>query len=64
MLCLLQMYAPMTLASARDFWTLRYTTSLENGSVVVSFCLLSNALLLLLGLYIKLRQSWILLLLF
>lgn len=30
-----QTYAPMTLASARDFWTLRYTTNLENGSVVV-----------------------------
>ncbi|XP_061376708.1 homeobox-leucine zipper protein REVOLUTA-like isoform X3 [Gastrolobium bilobum] len=30
-----QTYAPMTLAPARDFWTLRYTTSLENGSLVV-----------------------------
>lgn len=30
-----QMYAPTTLAPARDFWTLRYTTSLDNGSVVV-----------------------------
>ncbi|XP_045801835.1 homeobox-leucine zipper protein REVOLUTA-like [Trifolium pratense] len=30
-----QTYAPMTLASARDFWTLRYTTNLENGSIVV-----------------------------
>ncbi|KAG8655252.1 homeobox-leucine zipper protein REVOLUTA isoform X2 [Manihot esculenta] len=30
-----QIYAPMTLAPARDFWTLRYTTSLENGSLVV-----------------------------
>ncbi|KAF2300603.1 hypothetical protein GH714_014417 [Hevea brasiliensis] len=30
-----QVYAPMTLAPARDFWTLRYTTSLENGSLVV-----------------------------
>ena len=24
-----------TLAPARDFWTLRYTTTLENGSLVV-----------------------------
>ncbi|KAK7404735.1 hypothetical protein VNO78_05691 [Psophocarpus tetragonolobus] len=30
-----QTYAPSTLAPARDFWTLRYTTSLENGSLVV-----------------------------
>ncbi|XP_052186933.1 homeobox-leucine zipper protein REVOLUTA-like [Diospyros lotus] len=30
-----QMYAPTTLAPARDFWTLRYTTTLENGSLVV-----------------------------
>ncbi|KAG7950178.1 hypothetical protein I3843_13G099200 [Carya illinoinensis] len=30
-----QTYAPTTLAPARDFWTLRYTTSLENGSLVV-----------------------------
>ncbi|KAF2284647.1 hypothetical protein GH714_028797 [Hevea brasiliensis] len=30
-----QVYAPTTLAPARDFWTLRYTTSLENGSLVV-----------------------------
>ncbi|OAY66916.1 Homeobox-leucine zipper protein HOX10, partial [Ananas comosus] len=29
------MYAPTTLAPARDFWTLRYTTSLEDGSLVV-----------------------------
>ncbi|KAI7747100.1 hypothetical protein M8C21_006788, partial [Ambrosia artemisiifolia] len=28
-------FAPTTLAPARDFWTLRYTTSLENGSLVV-----------------------------
>ncbi|TQD70251.1 hypothetical protein C1H46_044211, partial [Malus baccata] len=28
-------YAPTTLAAARDFWTLRYTTSLEDGSLVV-----------------------------
>ncbi|XP_074284993.1 homeobox-leucine zipper protein REVOLUTA-like [Silene latifolia] len=30
-----QIYAPTTLAPARDFWTLRYTTTLENGSIVV-----------------------------
>ncbi|CAI9776455.1 unnamed protein product [Fraxinus pennsylvanica] len=30
-----QMYAPTILAPARDFWTLRYTTTLENGSLVV-----------------------------
>ncbi|KAK1394334.1 Homeobox-leucine zipper protein REVOLUTA [Heracleum sosnowskyi] len=30
-----QMYAPTTLAPARDFWSLRYTTSLDNGSIVV-----------------------------
>ncbi|CAL5211262.1 unnamed protein product [Lathyrus oleraceus] len=30
-----QTYAPTTLAPARDFWTLRYTTSMDNGSLVV-----------------------------
>ncbi|XP_038726167.1 homeobox-leucine zipper protein REVOLUTA-like isoform X2 [Tripterygium wilfordii] len=30
-----QTYAPTTMAPARDFWTLRYTTSLDNGSLVV-----------------------------
>ncbi|GAB4859224.1 hypothetical protein Ancab_010684 [Ancistrocladus abbreviatus] len=30
-----QIYAPTTLAPARDFWTLRYTTTLDNGSFVV-----------------------------
>ncbi|KAL5565679.1 hypothetical protein UlMin_028843 [Ulmus minor] len=30
-----QTYAPTTLAPARDFWTLRYTTNLDNGSLVV-----------------------------
>ncbi|XP_072956884.1 homeobox-leucine zipper protein HOX9-like isoform X1 [Typha angustifolia] len=30
-----QMYAPTTLAPGRDFWTLRYTTGLEDGSLVV-----------------------------
>ncbi|WMV14196.1 hypothetical protein MTR67_007581 [Solanum verrucosum] len=28
-------YAPTTLATSRDFWTLRYTTSLEDGSLVI-----------------------------
>ncbi|XP_042433529.1 homeobox-leucine zipper protein HOX32-like isoform X2 [Zingiber officinale] len=32
----MQTYAPTTLAVARDFWTLRYTTALEDGSHVVS----------------------------
>nr|ADV04322.1 class III homeodomain leucine zipper protein [Picea glauca] len=31
----MQTYAATTLASARDFWTLRYTTVLEDGSLVV-----------------------------
>ncbi|XP_043689596.1 homeobox-leucine zipper protein HOX32-like isoform X2 [Telopea speciosissima] len=31
----MQTYAPTTLAAPRDFWTLRYTTGLEDGSVVV-----------------------------
>ncbi|KAI5399573.1 hypothetical protein KIW84_064781 [Lathyrus oleraceus] len=26
-----QTYSPMTLSTARDFWTLRYTTNLDNG---------------------------------
>ncbi|XP_004505999.1 homeobox-leucine zipper protein REVOLUTA [Cicer arietinum] len=30
-----QTYAPTTLAPARDFWTLRYTITLDNGSLVV-----------------------------
>ncbi|KAJ0437033.1 putative START domain-containing protein [Helianthus annuus] len=30
-----QIFAPTTLAPARDFWTLRYPTSLENGSLVI-----------------------------
>ncbi|GAB2233690.1 hypothetical protein Drorol1_Dr00002919 [Drosera rotundifolia] len=30
-----QIYAPTTLAPARDFWTLRYTKTLDNGSLVV-----------------------------
>ncbi|XP_072952517.1 homeobox-leucine zipper protein HOX32 isoform X2 [Typha angustifolia] len=31
----MQTYAPTTLAAARDFWTLRYTTGLEDGSLVI-----------------------------
>ncbi|XP_039026032.1 homeobox-leucine zipper protein ATHB-15-like [Hibiscus syriacus] len=31
----MQLYAPTTLASARDFWLLRYTSALEDGSLVV-----------------------------
>ncbi|KAJ0980463.1 hypothetical protein J5N97_008718 [Dioscorea zingiberensis] len=31
----MQTYAPTTLASARDFWTIRYTTGLEDGSLVI-----------------------------
>ncbi|KAF2310777.1 hypothetical protein GH714_017097 [Hevea brasiliensis] len=31
----MQTYAPTTLAAARDFWTVRYTTTLEDGSLVI-----------------------------
>ncbi|XP_054778818.1 homeobox-leucine zipper protein ATHB-14-like [Prosopis cineraria] len=31
----MQTYAPTTLAAARDFWTLRYTTNMEDGSLVI-----------------------------
>ncbi|KAL8507365.1 hypothetical protein ACS0TY_018060 [Phlomoides rotata] len=31
----MQTYALTTLASGRDFWTLRYTTTLEDGSLVI-----------------------------
>ncbi|KAA8539315.1 hypothetical protein F0562_026007 [Nyssa sinensis] len=31
----MQFYAPTTLSPARDFWTLRYTSTLEDGSLVV-----------------------------
>jgi len=31
----MQMYAPTTLVPARDFWTLRYTTTTEDGSLMV-----------------------------
>ncbi|KAJ3707174.1 hypothetical protein LUZ61_010879 [Rhynchospora tenuis] len=31
----MQTYAPTTIAAARDFWTLRYTTALDDGSLVI-----------------------------
>lgn len=31
----IQLYAPTTLAPARDFWLLRYTSAMEDGSLVV-----------------------------
>ncbi|XP_050232320.1 homeobox-leucine zipper protein ATHB-15 isoform X2 [Mercurialis annua] len=31
----MQLYAPTTLAPARDFWLLRYTSGLEDGSLVI-----------------------------
>ncbi|KAG6691863.1 hypothetical protein I3843_10G082800 [Carya illinoinensis] len=31
----MQTYAPTTLAAARDFWMLRYTASLDDGSLVI-----------------------------
>lgn len=34
-LFIMQLYAPTTLAPARDFWLLRYTSVLEDGSLVV-----------------------------
>ncbi|XP_038720638.1 homeobox-leucine zipper protein ATHB-14-like isoform X1 [Tripterygium wilfordii] len=40
----MQTYAPTTLAAARDFWTLRYTTtSLEDGSLVICERSLTNS---------------------
>ncbi|KAF6166216.1 hypothetical protein GIB67_031000 [Kingdonia uniflora] len=39
----MQIYAPTTLSPARDFWTLRYTTTLEDGSLVVCERSLSGA---------------------
>ncbi|XAR50676.1 hypothetical protein NMG60_11005069 [Bertholletia excelsa] len=38
----MQLYAPTTLASARDFWLLRYTSTMEDGSLVVCEQSLSN----------------------
>ncbi|KVH90325.1 hypothetical protein Ccrd_007660 [Cynara cardunculus var. scolymus] len=31
----MQLYAPTTLAPARDFWLLRYTSAMEDGSLVI-----------------------------
>ena len=31
-----KLYAPTTLAPARDFWLLHYTSVMEDGSLVVS----------------------------
>ncbi|KAL5731595.1 Homeobox-leucine zipper protein hox32 [Ranunculus cassubicifolius] len=31
----MQTYAPTTMVAARDFWMLRYTTSLDDGSIVI-----------------------------
>lgn len=33
---MIQLYAPTTLAPARDFWILRYTSVMEDGSLVVT----------------------------
>nr|XP_043624463.1 homeobox-leucine zipper protein ATHB-15-like [Erigeron canadensis] len=38
----MQLYAPTTLATARDFWLLRYTTVTEDGSLVVCERSLTN----------------------
>ncbi|KAI7743312.1 hypothetical protein M8C21_030726 [Ambrosia artemisiifolia] len=38
----MQLYAPTTLAPARDFWLLRYTSALEDGSLVVCERSLNN----------------------
>ncbi|KAL6957992.1 Homeobox-leucine zipper protein ATHB-8 [Sarracenia purpurea var. burkii] len=38
----MQLYAPTTLAPARDFWLLRYTFALEDGSLVVCERSLNN----------------------
>ncbi|KAK1434133.1 hypothetical protein QVD17_11051 [Tagetes erecta] len=38
----MQLYAPTTLATARDFWLLRYTSALEDGSLVVCERSLTN----------------------
>ncbi|KAI3837465.1 hypothetical protein MKX03_033194, partial [Papaver bracteatum] len=38
------LYAPTTLAPARDFWLLRYTSVLEDGSLEVSVRSLSSTL--------------------
>lgn len=38
----IKLYAPTTLAPARDFWLLRYTSVLEDGSLVVCERSLNN----------------------
>ncbi|KAI3691146.1 hypothetical protein L2E82_49364 [Cichorium intybus] len=38
----MQLYAPTTLAPARDFWLLRYTSPLEDGSLVICERSLNN----------------------
>ncbi|XP_073295825.1 homeobox-leucine zipper protein ATHB-15-like [Primulina huaijiensis] len=38
----MQLYAPTTLAPGRDFWLLRYTSVMDDGSLVVSERSLSN----------------------
>lgn len=38
----MQLYAPTTLVPARDFWTLRYTTIVEDGSLVVCMSMSTN----------------------
>ncbi|KAJ9568411.1 hypothetical protein OSB04_004377 [Centaurea solstitialis] len=38
----MQLYAPTTLATARDFWLLRYTSATEDGSLVVCERSLTN----------------------
>ncbi|KAJ0701555.1 putative transcription factor & lipid binding HD-SAD family [Helianthus annuus] len=40
----MQLYAPTTLATARDFWLLRYTSVTEDGSLVVCERSLTNTL--------------------
>jgi homeobox-leucine zipper protein len=51
----LQMYAPTTLVPARDFWTLRYTTTMEDGSLVV--CLNLNTISFYLDKYYQLNHT-------
>lgn len=46
----MQLYAPTTLAPARDFWLLRYTSVLEDGSLVVSVLFFYSVILVSLSL--------------
>lgn len=57
MLFSLQTYAPTTLAAARDFWTLRYTTSLEDGSLVVGLLLFLLPFFLFMRMNIKIEET-------